>query len=75
MQNTIEISQHIVVPKAQHPITAFIEIAIARDIALVLGMLTAVDFHNQFQFETGKVHNEWPQRNLTAKFWTNTAGA
>jgi hypothetical protein len=56
--------QHVVIPKAQHSEFILREPIIAFDISNRIGVLAAIDFHDQSLFEAKKIRDVWPDWNL-----------
>ena len=57
LQNSINIADHIVVPKAQHTVVILPYPTVANDIAYILGMLTPVDFDDQATLSADRIHD------------------
>jgi hypothetical protein len=66
-QDPFQIPKHVVVPEPQYTEVILCEPAIADDILLGLGMLSAVDFNYQPRCKAEKIRDIGTKRNLTAK--------
>jgi hypothetical protein len=63
-QNAISVAQDIGIPEAKDPVALRFKPPIALDVALILRMLSAVDFNDQRSLVTNKIDNEAPDRCL-----------
>ena len=59
-KNARQISQHVIVPKPQDSVVVVGEPFIANSVTLAVGVLSAIDFHNQAAFATDKIYGKGP---------------
>ena len=65
----IPITKHVVIPKARDAKPFLLKpCSTIRIILAIERVLSAVEFDNESMFETNKVDDKSPQRNLAAKF-------
>lgn len=70
MYDTLDIPQHFIVPEPNHQKALAIQKLRARDVGLVLGMLAAVDFHDDLESHTSEVGKVGTNRELAPKLVT-----
>jgi hypothetical protein len=70
LKHGINLCQHIIVPKSQHPKSAFLKESISPRIRWRVSMLPTVDLNDQLPFKTHEVQDEIAIRMLPAKLVT-----
>ena len=67
-EHAIGVGQHVIVPESEHSIAVFRKPSVARSIAWVRRMLTAIDFDNNLLLATDEVDDKGPNWFLTREF-------
>ena len=57
--HSLEIAEHLVVPKAQHPLPVLGQEISSRLVTDIFSVLAAIDFDNQPSFEREEIDEEW----------------
>ena len=70
LKNTIRISHHIVVPKAQDAKSAVCQIEITPLVIFTFRVLAAICLDNQTLLKRNKIHDPGSDRNLATKLHT-----
>src|SRR5690242_12316765 len=65
--NTVDVFKHVIVPKTNDAPTVLVQPCGTTIVAIAVGMLAAVDFDGQFDFETREIGDERSDRTLAAK--------
>jgi hypothetical protein len=69
MHHSLNIREHVIVPEPNYAISKLCQFFSSESIRWVLRMLSAIDFHDQTQLDTAKVHNKVAYRPLPSKLY------
>jgi hypothetical protein len=68
LEDAVDISDHVIIPKAQNAIAMFTEPCIPDDIALAVCVLTTINFNNEPMLATDKIGHIAAYRLLADEF-------
>ena len=68
LKNAVHVLHHVIVPEADHPIALGLEKRRSCRVAMVFGMLSAINLDNQLLLAAEKVGDERPDWHLAREF-------
>jgi hypothetical protein len=74
-ENAVDVAKHVIVPEAQHAITALLNESRSRSVGCIVGVLTTIDFDYDAFFVAGEVDNVSADPDLAAEVRTLHAQA